>query len=88
MRKIKDFWELLSSLEEKGEKLAIFSSFGDSDFLDEEVDFVWDIILKEHGIDISNDLIAEKAYDTLCDFTDGQITQKQAKAKLNKLSKN
>lgn len=82
MKKIKDLWDLLEALEEKGEKLAIFSSCGDSDFLDEEISFVWELLEKEHGLESSDDTT-----DIFYAFGDGEITKKQAQNQLKKLAK-
>lgn len=67
----KDIFDLLVMLEEKSEILR--DVFGDIDFLDREISFIWNMVYQDFGIDKNND----HPMMALGEFGGGRITKQQ-----------
>jgi len=60
-----DIFDLLKKVEEKNNSLTEF--FGDTDFLAEIIDDLWDVILKEYNIPEDNTVEMSEKYGSLSD---------------------
>ena len=78
-KKEKMLWKLLADLEKVSDNIE--TVFGGDDFLDKEIDGLWQIIMEEYGIEDSG-WFADEVLNVLYDFGQGEITMKEAHKKM------
>lgn len=81
-----DFWDLLTILEKKSEELR--DVFGETDYLDEIIDIVWDLLLESmQAKKDENGDFYDGYSEILFHFGEGEITKEKAQLQILNLNK-